>query len=101
MIGMGGGMQEVRDHVLRAGGTASLATAAVWDRVFRAGVLAGSEIGGRAEWRRRWGLGHGVRGTGRGGTSGSTVVMERVTRMLGSSTLGCGCSTLCSTLGGG
>ena len=87
MIGVGGGMREVCDHVLRAGGTASLAMAAVCDRVFRAGVSAGSEIGGRAEWRRCWGLGRGMRGTGQGGMSGITVVMEHVTRMLGSSTL--------------
>ena len=53
---MGGWIREARDRVLSAGGTASLATAAVWDRVFRAGVSAERGRDGRAEWRRRVGL---------------------------------------------
>ena len=49
-------MREARDHVLSTGGIASLATAAVWDRVFRAGVSAEKGRDGRAAWRRRGGL---------------------------------------------
>ena len=44
-IGVGFGMREVRDCVLWAGGVASLAVAAVWERVFRASVSVGSEKG--------------------------------------------------------
>ena len=52
-VGVGGGMREARERVLRAGGLASLATAVVWDRVFRAGVSAGRGRDGWAEWHRR------------------------------------------------
>ncbi len=52
-VGVSGGMREARDCVLRAGGSASLATVAVWDRVFRAGVSAGRGRDGWAEWHRR------------------------------------------------
>ena len=101
-IVVGGGMHDVCDRVLWAGGAACFVMAAFCERVLQADVSVETGTGWQGMWHQRWVMGQGACGVGWGGMIRVTVVIERVTRMFGSTTLGSACSTLeswCSIVG--